>query len=52
MSRVLVCECGVSVRGETDEELIDNALDHLRSLHPAIAENVTREQVLEMSEEE
>jgi len=52
MTKVLNCECGVTVRGETDDELVEGALEHMRELHPDIAETVTREQVLAMSEEE
>ncbi len=52
MAKVMNCECGVTVRGETDDELVEGAMEHLREMHPDIAENITREQVLAMSEEE
>ena len=52
MAKVLNCECGVTVRGETDEELVKGAMEHLKELHPDIAATVTPEQVLAMSEEE
>jgi len=52
VAKVLNCECGVRVRGESDDELVEGAMDHLTELHPEIAANITREQVLAMSEEE
>lgn len=52
MTMVMNCECGVTVRGEDEEELVKGAMEHLTELHPDIAENITREQVLAMSEEE
>jgi predicted small metal-binding protein len=52
VAKVLNCECGVSVRGETDDEVVDRALEHLRGQHPDVAATVTREQVLAMAEEE
>jgi predicted small metal-binding protein len=48
----MTCECGVTVRGETDDEIVELALEHLRALHPDVAASVTREQVLAMCEEE
>jgi predicted small metal-binding protein len=52
VGKILNCECGVTVRGETDDEVVERALEHLRALHPDIAESITREQVLAMCEEE
>ena len=52
MAKVLNCECGVRVRAESDDELVEGAMDHLRELHPEIAATITPEQVLAMSEEE
>jgi predicted small metal-binding protein len=52
VTRILRCECGVTVRGETDDELVDRAEAHIRQNHPDVAEAVTREQLLSMSEEE
>jgi predicted small metal-binding protein len=52
MARILRCECGVTVRGETDDDVVDRAEEHIRKSHPDVAEAVTREQLLSMSEEE
>jgi predicted small metal-binding protein len=52
VAKVMNCEGGVTVRGETDDEIVERALEHLRALHPDVAESITREQVLAMCEEE
>jgi predicted small metal-binding protein len=52
MAKVMNCECGVTIRGETDDEIFERALEHLRGLHPDVAESITREQVLARCEEE
>ncbi|HKP90240.1 MAG TPA: DUF1059 domain-containing protein [Thermoleophilaceae bacterium] len=49
---ILRCECGVTVRGETDDEVVERAEEHIRQNHPDVADDVTREQLLSMSEEE
>jgi predicted small metal-binding protein len=52
MAKVINCECGMTVRGGSDDELADNAMQHVREQHPDMVGNVTREQLLAMSEEE
>ena len=52
MTKILKCECGVTVRGDTDDEVVEKAEDHIRQNHPDVAQTVTREQLLSMSEEE
>ena len=47
MAKVINCECGVQVRGETDDELVENAQSHARDAHNM---EVTREQVLSIAE--
>ena len=49
---ILKCECGVTVRGESDDEVVARAEEHIRQNHPDVAGTVTREQLLSMSEEE
>jgi predicted small metal-binding protein len=48
--RVINCECGFVVRGDTDEELVGNAREHLRAAHPEIAGQISDEQFLAMAE--
>ncbi len=48
MAWVINCECGVQIRGETDDELFDKAQDHAKGAHNM---NMTREQALSVAEQ-
>jgi predicted small metal-binding protein len=49
MAWVINCDCGTAVRGETDDEIVENAQDHAKDKHSLI---VTREQALALAEKE
>jgi predicted small metal-binding protein len=49
MAKVLTCDCGFVVRGETDDEFVAAALQHAREVHNM---EMTAEQVLAMAEPE
>ena len=49
MGKIVECECGVTVRGETDDELVANVEKHAREAHNM---NVTREQALALARPE
>jgi predicted small metal-binding protein len=51
MSKVINCECGHVVRGETDDELLANAEEHVNRDHPELVGKVSREDLLAMAEE-
>jgi predicted small metal-binding protein len=51
MARVINCECGYVVRGETDDELIANAEAHINQDHPEMVGKVTREDLLSKAED-
>jgi predicted small metal-binding protein len=51
MAKVINCDCGYTVTGETDEELLANANEHIEADHPDIVGTVTDEELLEMAEE-
>lgn len=51
MAKLINCECGQVVRGETDDELVANAEAHMRSDHPDMVGKVSREDLLGMAEE-
>ena len=51
MAKLINCECGQVVLGETDEELLVNAEAHVRSHHPDLVGKITREDLLAMAEE-
>jgi predicted small metal-binding protein len=47
MAKLINCDCGVVVRGETDDELVENAIKHAQEAHGM---TITREQVLAIAE--
>ncbi len=49
MAKILQCDCGYVVRGETDDELVANVQNHAREVHDM---EITREQVLAMAQQE
>ena len=50
MAKVINCECGYVARGETDEELLVDARNHIAEKHPDQTD-VTDEQLLAQAEE-
>ena len=51
MAKLINCECGQVVRGETVDELIANAEQHINRDHPELVGKVSREDLLGMAEE-
>jgi predicted small metal-binding protein len=51
MAKVVNCECGQTVRGETDDELVANVEAHIRSDHPDMVGKMSRDDMLGMAEE-
>ena len=51
MPKLINCECGHVVRGETDEELVAVAEAHINRDHPDLVGKVSREDLLGMAEE-
>ena len=51
MAKVINCDCGYTVRGEDDDELLANAEAHVQADHPDMVGQVSREQLLAMAEE-
>ena len=49
---VIECECGASVRGESEAALLAAVEEHLRSEHPAAAGAVERGDLLAMARRE
>ena len=49
MAKIMQCDCGQVVRGETDDELVANVQKHAREVHDM---EITREQVLTMAQQE
>jgi predicted small metal-binding protein len=51
MPKLINCECGQVVRGETDDELIRNAEQHVERDHPDLVGKISRDDLLGMAEE-
>ena len=51
MAKQINCPCGEVVRGETDDELVANADEHVQNMHPEQVGQRTREDWLAMAEE-
>lgn len=49
MAKVIRCDCGYVVRGETDDELVTRAKQHAKDVHGM---DLTAEQALEMAQPE
>jgi predicted small metal-binding protein len=52
MAKLINCECGRSIRGETEDDVIRQAEEHIRESHPELVGTVTREQLRDWIEEE
>jgi predicted small metal-binding protein len=52
MGKVINCECGYTVRGESDDELLANAEQHVNDTHPDLAGKISREQFMAMAEQD
>ena len=50
MAKQINCPCGEIVRGETDDELVANAEEHVHNMHPEQAGQRTRDDWLAMAE--
>lgn len=51
MPKLINCECGEIVRGDTDDELVANATAHVDRDHPELVGKLSREDILGMAEE-
>jgi len=52
MSKLINCECGQVVRGDTDDELVAAATEHVNRDHPELVGKLTRSDILAMAEED
>jgi len=49
--KVVHCPCGTDVEGETDDQLVENVQEHVRSHHPDMVGKYSREQIMEDAHE-
>lgn len=45
MAKVINCECGLTLRGESDDEVVAAAERHIQESHPELVGTVSREQL-------
>jgi predicted small metal-binding protein len=51
MAKQITCECGHVIRGETDDEVVEGAREHMRQDHPELLDRVSRDDLLGWIEE-
>jgi hypothetical protein len=51
VAKLINCECGEVVRGETDDELVAAATAHIDRDHPDLVGKLSRDDLLAMAEE-
>jgi predicted small metal-binding protein len=51
MAKVINCECGETVRADSDDELVRKVEQHVGAAHPELVGKMSREDVLAMAEE-
>ena len=47
--KVVHCQCGTDVEGESDDQLVANVEAHISADHPDMVGKYSREQILEMA---
>jgi hypothetical protein len=47
--KVIHCSCGTDLAGETDDELVEATEAHVAEMHPELAGQISREQILSMA---
>jgi len=45
----LDCPCGEQLVGKDEDELVEVAVAHLRAVHPALADEYTRDHILALA---
>ena len=52
MEKLILCECGTIVRGRDEQQLLGAARSHMERNHPAVAREITDEELLALSHED
>ena len=52
MAKVINCECGLTLRGESDDEVVAAAEQHISESHPELVGQVSRSQLEDWVQEE
>jgi predicted small metal-binding protein len=51
MAKQITCECGYVARADSEDEVVEQIRQHMRSDHPELLENVSRDDLLGWIEE-
>jgi predicted small metal-binding protein len=51
MAKQITCECGYVARADSDDEVVEQIRQHMRSDHPELLESVSRDDLLGWIEE-
>ena len=51
MAKQITCECGYVARADSDDEVVEQIRQHMRSDHPELLESVSRADLLGWIEE-
>ena len=52
MAKMINCACGETIRGETEDEVLDAAEQHVRDVHAEMADQFPRETLATLVEDE
>jgi predicted small metal-binding protein len=52
MGRIIRCECGETVRGEDDQEVLAAAHEHIEAKHPDMVTTINDSQLMAMAEDD
>lgn len=50
-AKVINCECGQTVRADSDDELVSKVEQHVRQDHPELVGRLGRDDILAMAED-
>jgi predicted small metal-binding protein len=50
MARQVKCECGYVARAETDQDVLANIREHMRTDHPELLDRISDEQIIDWIE--
>ena len=51
MAKQITCECGYVARADSDDDVVEQIRQHMRSDHPELLESVSRDDLLGWIEE-
>ena len=51
MAYTITCNCGYVIRGNTEDEVVERARDHIQDAHPDLVGRITVQDLVAMAEE-